>query len=120
MSKITQNFSTEEFRCKCGQCEEIEIDPTMVLVWQMVRDHFDKPVRITSGYRCLNYNRHVGSRDTSMHIKGRAGDGQVEGISPKLVYEFVDSVFPNSLGLGVYDTFVHIDSRIDRAYRWGN
>jgi len=31
-------------------------------------------IRISSGYRCLALNRHIGSNDTSAHIRGWAAD----------------------------------------------
>lgn len=33
-----------------------------------------KPMRINSGFRCLQLNRAIGSKDTSDHIKGMAAD----------------------------------------------
>ena len=40
---------------------------------QPIRDHFGS-IRITSGFRCLDLNRKLGSSDTSYHTKGQAGD----------------------------------------------
>lgn len=34
----------------------------------------DKPIVISSGYRCLALNRAVGSKDTSHHVRGLAVD----------------------------------------------
>jgi hypothetical protein len=31
-------------------------------------------IRISSGYRCLALNRHIGSNDTSAHVRGWAAD----------------------------------------------
>lgn len=31
-------------------------------------------IRISSGYRCLALNRHIGSNDTSAHVRGYAAD----------------------------------------------
>lgn len=43
------------------------------LLLEPVRMHFG-PVRVTSGYRCLELNRRIGSKDTSQHIRGEAAD----------------------------------------------
>lgn len=40
------------------------------------------PVTVTSGYRCLELNRRLGSRPTSHHVLGRAADIQVAKLSP--------------------------------------
>lgn len=42
-------------------------------VLEPIRAHFG-PVHITSGYRCLELNRRIGSKDTSQHTKGEAAD----------------------------------------------
>lgn len=122
---MTKNFKVEEFACTCG-CGDARISPTIVLVWQMVRDHFKKPVTINSGLRCEARNKAVGGVSSSQHLvkdfdnQAHAADGFIEGVPPIEIYNYVAKIFPNSLGVGVYDTFVHIDDRLDRAYRWDN
>lgn len=123
MANLSKNFKSEEFRCNCGKCGMIKMSPVVVLVWQMVRDHFGKSVNINSGNRCIDYNRLVGGKAKSMHLPdsrdvGHASDGVVKGVEPQDVYDFINKIFPNSLGLGVYKNFVHVDDRMDRAYRW--
>jgi hypothetical protein len=34
----------------------------------------DRSIRISSGYRCVLLNRHIGSNDTSAHVRGYAAD----------------------------------------------
>lgn len=121
---MTKNFKREEFACKCG-CGEMRISPTVVLVCQMVRDHFKKPVKVTSGCRCKKHNEAVGGVPDSQHSpKGdeltHASDIQVEDVSPMVVSAFLDARFPNTLGIGTYKTFTHVDDRMDRAYRWSH
>jgi hypothetical protein len=44
------------------------------------------PIIITSGYRCLELNRAIGSKDTSQHITGEAADFVAPGFgSPSTV-----------------------------------
>jgi len=119
---MTKNFKRSEFACKCG-CGLDNIDPLVVAVWQSVRDHFGKPVSVTSGCRCETHNRKVGGVDGSQHSPDNEGithaaDGVVSGISPKEVGKYINSIFPNTLGVGVYSNFTHIDSRLDKPYRW--
>lgn len=40
------------------------------------------PITITSGFRCLELNRQLGSNDTSHHVQGRAADIKVKGMTP--------------------------------------
>ena len=41
---------------------------------QKIADTFDFPITVSSGYRCLQLNRLVGSSDTSQHVLGQAAD----------------------------------------------
>ncbi|MGB7407139.1 MAG: D-Ala-D-Ala carboxypeptidase family metallohydrolase [Pontixanthobacter sp.] len=50
-------------------------------VLQPVRDHFDAPVIVTSGYRSPALNRAIGGSRTSQHVKGEAADFTVRGHS---------------------------------------
>ncbi|MGB1226467.1 MAG: D-Ala-D-Ala carboxypeptidase family metallohydrolase [Poseidonibacter sp.] len=119
---MTKNFKLEEFQCKCG-CGEMRISPTVVMICQMVRNKFNKPVTITSGCRCMMHNAKVGGALNSQHKpKGdelsHAADIQVSGIDSLEVYKYLEDTFPDLLGLGLYNSWVHIDDRIDMAYRW--
>ena len=51
-------------------------------VLEPLREALDnRPLVITSGYRCLELNRLLKSPDTSQHIKGQAADFHVPGLS---------------------------------------
>ena len=41
-----------------------------------LREHYGKPIKITSGYRCTELNRLVGGSPTSAHVIGYAADLQ--------------------------------------------
>ena len=49
-------------------------------VLEPVRSHFGKPVRISSGYRCLALNEAIGSKSNSQHIRGEAADFEIPGV----------------------------------------
>lgn len=49
-------------------------------ILQPVRDHFGKPFSPSSGFRCLELNRAIGSSDRSQHVRGQAADFEVPGI----------------------------------------
>jgi hypothetical protein len=49
-------------------------------VLQPIRDHFNKPVTINSGYRSKAVNASVGGSATSDHCKGMAADIEIVGI----------------------------------------
>ena len=58
-------------------------------VLQPVRDHFDRPVTITSGYRCPELCIAIGSKATSQHAKGQAADFEVPGVSNMEVAQWI-------------------------------
>ena len=49
-------------------------------VLEPVRNHFDKAVTITSGYRSEALCEAIGSKKTSQHAKGQAADFEIYGI----------------------------------------
>lgn len=78
---------------------------------QYYRDNlFDKnPVKITSGWRSLNYNKKIGGAKKSYHISGLAADFLVRGISPKEVQKVLNK--KHFGGLEFANEWTHIDLR---------
>ena len=80
---------------------------------QTKRELVDSPFVISSGYRCVEYNKEIGGATKSQHILGNATDIIVVGMLPS---EFANKC-EDFDGLGRYDTFTHLDSRGTKA-RW--
>ena len=117
MGDIAENFSREEFACLCG-CGFDTVDAMLLKILVAVRDHFGKRVTINSACRCLTHNRNIGSDDDSQHPKAKAADFTVAETAPEKVVTFLNnSEFSDVIGVGLYDTFTHVDSRGHRA-RW--
>ena len=83
VKKVTKNFSPEEFRCNCGHCtgypsymKQVELKHL-----QKVRDHYKKPMTITSGLRCSYENSRVGGVRNSGHTRGYAADFYMKGVT---------------------------------------
>lgn len=76
----------------------------------------NKPIIISSGYRCSAYNKRVGGAPKSQHLYGKAADIIVKGINSSKVAEVAENVFWDG-GLGRYSNFTHVDTRGSRA-RW--
>lgn len=115
-TQLSKNFKAKELACKDGS-DTIFIDSDLVDVIQKIRDHFDKPVVVNSGYRTDAYNKKVGGANQSQHLYGRAVDIKINGVSPKEVAKFAETLLPKTGGIGVYSTFTHIDVREKKA-RW--
>lgn len=115
--RLSQNFKIKEFACHNGD-DEILIDTELVRILQMIRDYFNVPVNIMSGYRSKKYNQSIGSSENSYHCRGMASDIQVKGVEPIQVALFCE--WQNVKGIGLYhyekDGFVHVDSRENKYY----
>ena len=115
-NKISINFYREEFECKCD-CGFDTVDKILLDILENVRNYFGVPVEINSGCRCEAHNKAVGGSVNSQHRFGRAADIVVQGVTPSRVYSYLDANYTDNYGLGLYDTFVHVDSR-NRKARW--
>ena len=114
--KVSTNFRVREFACSDGS-DPIFIAKELVDVLQKIRSHFGRAVTITSAYRTPNRNKAVGGTTYSQHLYGMAADIKINGISPKKVAEYAETLLPKKGGIGIYDTFTHIDVRATKA-RW--
>lgn len=113
---LSANFRVREFACKDGS-DVILIAPELVNVLQKVRNYFARPVTITSAYRTPSHNKREGGEQFSQHQYGTAADIVVTGITPARVAKYVESLMPNTGGIGIYKNFTHIDTRVKKA-RW--
>ena len=109
--QLAPGFKVREFRCRDGS-DAIMIDQTLVVLLQAIREHFNKPITITSGYR------------TAAHNAGRRADIQVAGVSVEDVASYAEALMPDWGGVGRYPVkagrtkgWVHVDTRPNKS-RW--
>ena len=124
--QLSPAFRVREFRCRDGT-DTILIDEGLVVLLQCIREHFGKPVTITSGYRTASHNTKVGGSKSSQHIQGRAADFWVEGVSVATVAAYAEKLLPGRGGIGRYPKdaahptrktgWVHVDTRPNKS-RW--
>ena len=117
--QIAKNFKVKEFRCKDGT-DKIEIDMGLVNILQMIRDKFNSSLNINSAYRTESYNKKIGGSSTSKHCLGMACDFTVKGVPVDIVAMYVDTIFPNTLGIEVAEngSYIHIDTRTKKWRAW--
>lgn len=120
---LAPGFRVREFRCKDGT-DTVMVDEVLTVVLQCIREHFGKPVTITSGYRTPAHNAAVGGAKSSQHLLGRAADIRVAGVSVEDVAAYAESLMPDWGGVGRYPVkagraagWVHVDTRAEKA-RW--
>lgn len=122
--QLSKNFNSREFRCGLGRgcnCTTTLIDDKLAEILQKIRDYFGAKVTITSGYRCPSYNLSIGGATGSYHSRGMAADITVEGVPPRAVAAYAQSI--GVLGIGLYEgadgSFVHVDTRTYKSYWYG-
>lgn len=108
--KLSTNFKVKEFASKDGS-DAVLVAPRLVMVLQSLRSHFCAAVTINSGYRTPQYNAKVGGVTDSQHCYGTAADIVVRGKTPAQVAAYARQLMPDWGGVGVYDSFCHIDVR---------
>ena len=106
------HFSRAEFACKCGRCGGFPKEPNKKLIRlaEVVRQHFDAPVYISSGVRCEAHNAAVGGKINSRHLGGDAMDYRVEGKNAAQVLTFVQTL-PVRYAYAIDENYVHMDVR---------
>lgn len=115
-TKLSANFKVREFACLDGS-DTIFVSDELVKILQKVRNHFGASVIINSAYRTEAHNKKVGGSANSQHKYGMAADIRINGVSPKTIATYLNTLMPNSGGIGVYSSFVHIDVRTKKT-RW--
>lgn len=114
--KLSKNFTVKEFACSDGT-DTVFISLALVNLLQKIRDHFDKAVIINSAYRTEAHNKSIGGATYSQHKYGLAADIHINGVTPKEIAAYVETLLPSSGGIGIYKSFVHIDVRRVKS-RW--
>ena len=123
--QLSPSFKVREFACKGS--DVVLLDDELVVLLQCIREHFGKPVYITSGYRTAAHNAAVGGSKSSQHLLGRAADFYVEGVDVATGAAYAETLLPARGGIGRYPKdakhptrktgWVHIDTRAGKS-RW--
>ena len=109
--QLSTHFQLHEFACIDGS-KPVFLSQALVDILEAIRVHFGRPVKVTSGYRTVSYNAGLkNSSKKSQHCNGLAADIKVKGHTPKEVYDYACSLLGDHGGVGIYNTFVHVDVR---------
>ena len=102
--QLTDNFSLKEFT-KSQTAERMGLDNTppeeiipkltflCTQVLEPLRKRIEKPIIITSGYRCAELCEAIGSKPTSQHCRGEAADIEALGMSTLSLAEMIINHF---------------------------
>ncbi len=101
-----KHFKHYEF--DCPHCGKLFISEKLLLLLNELRERINKPLIITSGFRCIEYNRRIGGVPNSAHTKGLAVDIACETSTDR----FYIVSFATQLGfrrIGINKRFIHLD-----------
>ena len=122
--QITKNFTLEEFLfSQTAERQNINnfpsnihilnaIEALCIKVLQPLRDHYGRPVIITSGYRCEALNRAIGGSSTSQHMKGEAADFTVSGVPITDTIQVIRNRLEYDQLILEYNSWIHCSYRV--------
>jgi uncharacterized protein YcbK (DUF882 family) len=115
LGDISKHFDRSEFACSCN-CKFDAVDKELLDVLENIRVFFGRAVHLTNACRCLKHNKEIGSKPTSQHVRGKACDIYINGVEPIEIKEYLRTdLLYNMGGIGLYDTFCHVDVRSNVA-----
>lgn len=102
------HFKPSELACRhCGMLPET-LDEELLDKLELLRALIGKPLKVNSGHRCRAHNLAVGGAAYSQH-KNLAVDLSLVGHDPRALYNA--SIALGFLGIGLGDSFIHLDMR---------
>jgi uncharacterized protein YcbK (DUF882 family) len=99
----------------------VQMDPDLFLVLSKAQqwlssNQINRPIILTSGYRTEHTNAAIeGAAFNSMHLYGKAADIRMEGIPADYLARLLRLC--GGAGIGIYSSFVHVDTWKERAWR---
>ena len=118
----TTHFSRHELHCHCG-CGQCQMDAAFMARLEQLRRAFGKPMRLSSAYRCPDYNARIShTGKTGPHTTGRAVDVLVSGED---AYRLVQLALEHGFtGIGISQKgphekrFIHLDDLDGTTRPW--
>jgi uncharacterized protein YcbK (DUF882 family) len=122
--QLTENFSLHEFDCNDGTpVPDALLGNVEALAEQLqiLRNHLGERIMISSAYRHPAYNKKIGGKSNSYHLRAMAADITVKSETPRQLKAIVEKLIEQKKvkfgGIGLYPGFLHVDIR-RQAARW--
>ena len=115
MSKLYRYFDISEF--DCSHTGNNEMKHGFLLKLDTLRYKCGFPFKITSGYRDKTHPIEAAKKVPGMHSTGMAADIAVSNGAEK--YKILQEALALGFtGIGIADTFIHVDTRITTPVVW--
>ena len=109
-------FTPAEFTCRCG-CGRVDMDQEFMDMLLTARKRADVALSISSGFRCPEHNKRIGSTSIN-HTSGKAADisARTGHMRARILAGLYHAGF-RRIGISFYPEaeFVHCDSRWPEA-----
>ena len=107
-------FNYSEFDSPDVQGSGQLMDTNLLDMLDDVRDKFDKPIHINSGFRTPQHNEDVGGKENSSHLKGLAVDIACTNSTDR--FDLINCLLEAGFNrIGIAKTFIHADIDLDKA-----
>jgi zinc D-Ala-D-Ala carboxypeptidase len=93
LSEFTKSQTASRFGLNNNPSPEVVENLKLLCekVLQPIRDEFNQPVIISSGYRSWSVNNRVGGSKSSQHLKGQAADFEIPSIDNYTLAKWIES-----------------------------
>lgn len=98
--------------------DSVDMDIKLLNILSRIQDYYGvhRPITVLSAYRTVETNKQTeGAAENSMHIKGRAVDISIPGVSARSLAEIARR--KGAGGIGIYRNSIHIDTG-RKGRRW--
>lgn len=114
--RISKHFLEKEFACPC--CKQVVVDVRLVEALEKLRVACgNKPIIVSSGYRCNKHNKAIGGAPRSYHLKGMAADVMINGMTGKEIAHRAQTIQEFN-GIGIGSIWAHVDVRPAPRVMW--
>jgi len=114
-------FKHSEFNCNCGgeDCKGEKMNYAFLEKLDRARGIADIKFKITSGFRCKEYNEDLIKRGykasrNSSHLKGLAADISVKDSKSRFIV-INNLLLAGFTRIGIADTFIHVDLDLEKT-----
>lgn len=115
--ELSPHFNQDEFDCRGEDCcKETLVSNVLIERLEELRLAIDRPITVTSGYRCDKHNKRVGGSLWSMHRKGMAADIYIPGYDLEELSNLAIRI--GFKGIGIAERFLHVDVRTGALTVW--
>jgi zinc D-Ala-D-Ala carboxypeptidase len=116
---FTVDFPVLDIRCNCPECNKLKIhqvEPARLSAIQTFRTELDRPIYAKEFYRCRKHPKELKKDKVGEHTRG-AIDVPVKGGEQRMETLIV-AIACGATGIGIANTFIHVDFRDTVKMAW--